>query len=469
MSKIHSLASVCKQRRRLSRDRSLWSDERGVTAMVVGLLAALVIGIVGLGIDVVGWYRTSREMQNAADSAAIAAATNGTATYQNEAKAVAAQYGYVDDTNGVHVTALNNQTCPNTAKEANCVNVTVKMDTAPQFFSQVVGLSAPPLTSAAMASGAQVHQYCLLALAGDGTNPAIRANGSNNANMTGCSVMSNTGSTCNGHNLLATYGDAHGTNTGCGVDEHSNVPQVSDPYSGLASNIPSNPCSSYSVEPSHTHDPPLLASNKWSGPITVGYPPTIANNGVICGDLQLTGNVTLMTASPGSVLLIENGRLDTNSYVLSTASTNTPGTGPSALTVIFSGANSSSYYHYPVDNSGGNGTDCSAHCLNFMAPASGPWKGVALYQDPSLTQNVSFPDYTGNNPTWDITGLAYFPHANVGFKGAVNKSTNGASCFVLVVDAVTIDGTADIEETGGCAAAGLAMPQDTVQGASLVQ
>jgi hypothetical protein len=300
-------------------------------------------------------------------------------------------------------------------------------------------------------------------LAGDGTSPAILSHGSNSANLTGCSIMSNTGSTCTGHNLQATYGDAHGTNNNCGITEHSNVPAVSDPYSALASNIPSNPCSTYPQEDKHGGG--LSGNNVWGpGGVTVtalSDPPTIANHGIVCGDLQLTGNVTLTTAAPGSVLVIENGRLDVGSYVLSTAS-------GSALTIIFSGSNSASYSHYPMSNSGSASTDCTVSCINIQSPTTGPWKGVAIYQDPTLTQNVSF-TYTGNSPTWDVTGLVYLPHANAAFKGAVNKSSFGASCFALVVDSILIDGTGAIEETGGCAAAGLALPTDTVQGASLVQ
>jgi Flp pilus assembly protein TadG len=427
-------------------------------ALILGIMATVVIAIVGLGIDVISWYRTDRAMQNAADSAAIAAATNGTSSYRSEAKAVAAKYGYVDGSNGITVTAVNNQACPD--GQTDCYKVTVATTTAPQFFSQVVGLPAPPLSSAAMAGGTQIHQYCLLALASDGTSPAILSHGANSANMTGCSILSNTGSTCTGHNLQATYGDAHGTNNGCGINEHSNVPAVSDPYSGLASNIPANPCTTYKLE-----DKKGNGANIWGpGGLTVtalSDPPTIGNNGIVCGDLQLTANVTLTTASPGSVLVIENGRLDLNNFVLKTAS-------GYALTIIFSGSNSTSYYHYPIDNSGSASTDCTVSCINIMAPTTGPWKGVALYQDPSLTQNVSF-TYAGNSPTWDITGLAYLPHADAVFKGAVNKSSFGASCFALVVNSVLIDGTGAIEETGGCAAAGLTLPTDTVASASLVQ
>ena len=64
----------------------------------------------------------------------------------------------------------------------------------------------------------------------------------------------------------------------------------------------------------------------------------------------------------------------------------------------------------------------------------------------------------GNSPTWDISGLVYLPHASVTISGAVNKSSHGQSCFVMVMDDVTINGTGDITETGGCKAAGLTMP-----------
>ena len=447
MSKIH-WSGTCRAREWLSRCGLLWSDERGVVAVIVGLVAVLVIAVVGLGIDVIDWYRTDRAMQNAADSAAIAAAANKTATYQDEAKAVAAQYGFVDGSNGVTVTALNNQTCPDGT--TNCVAVSVAMAAAPQFFSQVVGFPAPALSSAAMAGGGQTHYYCLLALAGSGIDPAITTNGAPKANLAGCSIMSNTSAECHGHNLNADNGDAHKTNDGCGIIENSNVAVVADPYKYLANDIPANPCNSYPQEPAKKQDPPLPVLNQWSGPITVGYPPTIANHGIVCGDLQLTGNTTLTTASPGSLLIIENGQLDTGNYTLQTAA-------GSALTIIFSGT-AGNYTHAPT----GNGT------LNFNAPTSGTWSGVAIYQDPNLTTGMDVAA-AGNSPTWDITGLVYLPHANVTWSGAVGKSNNGAACFALVVDNITINGTADMLAKGGCAAAGLNLPRGTVGSVGLVK
>src|SRR6185437_9540379 len=146
---------------------------------------------------------------------------------------------------------------------------------------------------------------------------------------------------------------------------------------------------------------------------------------------------------PGSVLVIENGQLDTNGHTLQTAA-------GSALTIIFSGT-AGSYTHAPT----GGGT------LDFNPPTSGTWSGIAIYQNPALTTGVDI-SAAGNSPAWNISGLVYLPHSSVTFSGAVNKSSNGASCFGMVVDNITINGTGEILKTGGCAAAGLNLPSNTV-------
>ena len=126
---------------RLPMIAAIWRDEGGVIAILTALALTLLIGIVGLAVDVGMWDRTNRALQNAADAAVIAAALNGTGSYQNEAKAVAAQYGFVDGVNGITVTALNNQTCPDGATD--CYQVTVAQASTPRFFSPVVGLFSP--------------------------------------------------------------------------------------------------------------------------------------------------------------------------------------------------------------------------------------------------------------------------------------------------------------------------------------
>jgi len=437
-----------------SRRLPAWWDESGAVAFVFALLATVLTAVLGLGIDMGAWHRTDRILQNAADAAAVAAARNGTSSYQSEAKAVAAQYGLVDGAGGVTVTALNNQTCPN--GQTDCYSVAIAMAAAPQFFSQVVRIPAPALSSSAMAGGGQTHSYCLIALSSSGTDPAITTNGAPKADLSGCSIMSNTGADCHGHDLKADYGDAHKTDNGCGVIQNSNVAAVADPYKSLATNIPTDPCGGlYPQEPTKKSGSPLPALNTWgSAGVTTAmalpYPPSTANHGIVCGDLQLLGDVTLTTDAPGSLLVIVNGQLDTNGHTLKTVA-------GSALTIIFTGT-AGSYTHAPT----GGGT------LDFPAPTSGPWSGVAIYQDPALTTGVDI-SAAGNSPTWNITGLVYLPHSSVTFSGAVNKSSNGASCFALVVDNITINGTGDILAKGGCAAAGLNLPTNIVGTVSLVK
>src|ERR1700738_4093246 len=121
---------------------------------------------------------------------------------------------------------------------------------------------------------------------------------------------------------------------------------------------------------------------------------------------------------------------------------------------------------HPTDTTNGGGGN-----LNIAAPTSGPWSGVAIYQDPSLTTGVDV-SAAGNSPTWNISGLGYMPHASVTFKGAVDKSTNGKSCFVMVANNFLISGTAGILQTdiGQCGQAGLTMPTATTAGSvALVQ
>ncbi len=85
---------------------------------------------------------------------------------------------------------------------------------------------------------------------------------------------------------------------------------------------------------------------------------------------------------------------------------------------------------------------------------------MAIYQDPKLSTGVNIKE-AGNSPTWKISGMVYLPHSNVTMSGAINKSTYGESCFGLVVDNLTINGTGAIMAHGNCGEAGLNLPTGT--------
>jgi Flp pilus assembly protein TadG len=444
---------------------SLRRDQRGGVAIMMGLLFPVLLGVLAIGFEVSNWYLKSRSMQNAADAAAVAAASNGSDdTYNIEAAAVAAHYGFVDGTSGVTLTASNEAPCPEGTNGSPCYSVTISSK-VPLFLSQFVGYAgdtnqngAPQkqLISAAVAVPTVIQQpLCLLALSQ--SMPGIRTNGAPNSNFSGCSVMSDSTSTCDGSNLQATYGLAHGSNDGCGVKQKSDIPLVPDPYAALAINIPTNTCSGanpYPQEPTKKSDPPLPASNRWSGS------KSFSGAVQICGDVQLTSDVMISTPDSltGATLVIENGQLDLNGHTLSTAN-------GAAITIVFSGT-AGGYVHIPTDNSSGQGG-----VLNFQAPSGSTalFPGIAIYQDPSLTTGVNL-TYKGNNPAWDITGAVYLPNANVTMSGDVNKSSNGADCFVMVAKTVLINGTSNIyaqtPSGAGCRQAGLNVPTAQIPGRS---
>src|SRR5450759_1890942 len=118
---------------------SLRADQRGNIAVMMAFLLPVMIGGLGLGFEVSNWYLQTRAMLNAADSAAIAAATNAGSNYVVEAKAVAAQYGFVDGTNNVTVTASNTAACLSGGN--TCYNVTIS-SMVPLYLSQDVGYSS---------------------------------------------------------------------------------------------------------------------------------------------------------------------------------------------------------------------------------------------------------------------------------------------------------------------------------------
>ena len=277
---------------------------------MMGLLLPVLLGALGIGFEISNWYMKKRAMQNAADAAAIAAASNAEENYNIEAAAVAAHYGFVDGTDNIVVTASNEAACPE-GVDPPCYGVTIS-SVVPLFLSQFVGYTgdttvngAPEkkLTSASVAVQTTKKQpLCLLTLSQSGQG--IRTNGAPNSNFDGCSVMSDSAATCNGSNLNATYGLAAGTVSGCGNKQKSDIPIVPDPYAALAINIASNTCgtgtNAYPQEPQKKNDSPLPSANRWTGG------KSFSGAVQMCGDVQLTGDVVITTPDnlTGATLVI---------------------------------------------------------------------------------------------------------------------------------------------------------------------
>jgi len=417
-------------------------DRRGNVATLVALLIIPLAGVLGVATEASNWYAINRGAQNAADSAVIAAAQNGTinaggTTYITEAQSVASNLGFTNGANSTTVTPVKNQPCPPPGTGSSCYKVTVNR-VVPVNMMRVFGYPATQAVTASAIAGLvnSVTNYCILSLAGSGTG--ILINGGPNVNFTGCNLMSNStgasnpnpATTCNGQNPGAAVVSAVGTaDPGCGAVSHSGATAVADPYTHYATDNPS--------------DLSDTTCGGAYGGVTWNTPPVFTPVTKVCGNLTLGTNITIPS---GTVLVIQNGSMNLNSYTLS----------GSGVTVAF---NTTVGQANVVPFSTGTGT------LDLSSPQSGTWSGVAIYQNRQNGSTAVLPQtYDGNKPTWDVSGLVYMPYIDLTFKGIVNKSSAGYTCFALVANTFQISGNGAIyaNPMSQCIQQGLVLPNNIV-------
>lgn len=468
----------------LSWIRRFLGDRGGNTSAIMALCLVPLVGALAMGTEVSGWWFMKRNLQNAADTAAIAAATTNSTTaskgctsdpghYDCEAIAAAANYGFANGANNVTVTpAYLTSGCP-TGVSA-CYKVTVSQN-VPIYLSPVVGYRgdttigtnlAKTVTAVAYARQTVDRTYCILSLvAGNGTsvtaaqaknNMGITAKGNSKTLAVGCNMFSDGSTNCTGagQHPMADYVDtAYTSDPNCAAKTAlSSIPPVSDAqWRALASKIPSfttTSCSAAGVSGDTITTTSLVL------PATCEF----------VGNVTLPANTTVTVKTPtgGSVIFIKDGGLLMNGSTLQTLAN-------SGLTLVFTGSgtavvgtgkNATPVSYFPTNN----GT------LDIAAPTSGTWSGVAIYQDPSMPTGSGVDiSSAGNQPTWDITGLIYVPNSQVTLKGSVSKSTNGYQCIIIIDQTFFLNGAVSIYDNplAQCAQAGLTPPTSTVAGTPL--
>ncbi len=427
-------------------------SRRGNVAVLTGLLMVPFVASLSLGGELGMWFMTNRSMQNAADSAAIAAATTRSTTttiFQPEAYAVATQYGFTNGANNVTVSASYGITTGAGCSVAEpCYKVQIQK-TVPLYFASIVGFpgnatlngqKAETITATAVATssgGGTAATFCILALSGTVGND-ITLNGNPMSSMPGCSIASDDTLRCNGHEIANTVSEYTvnpiQNNKDCApAPDHILATPYPDPYAGLAADIPSSNCASY------------------AGVSIAGNQP--APSAPICGPVTLTADATYPS---GTTLTIVGGTLNTNGHTLTM----------DGSTVIFTNGGKTPPGS-PIYTPTGGGT------INLTAPtdSANPFADIAIYQDPRMADTNGQLDITaaGNAPTWNITGIVYTPNANVTVSGAVNKNATNV-CIGFVVNSMTINGTGDlIDDTSQCAAAGITLPGLPGDSIALVQ
>ena len=136
--------------------RKLGPDRGGAVAVLFALSATALIGFAGLGAEVALWYIAKGSAQGAADTAAysalIAYHAGDTAGFADTARAVAAQYGFVDAEAGVSVAVNQPPRSGPHSGDPTAIEVIISAPQVP-LFSKLF-LAAPSVAARAVAASA---------------------------------------------------------------------------------------------------------------------------------------------------------------------------------------------------------------------------------------------------------------------------------------------------------------------------
>ena len=384
---------------------------------MTALSLPVVLGFAGLATEASLWYAAKRSAQSAADSAAYSAAVinGGTPSqFRNQARAVAATYGFTNGTGGVTVTVNSPPATGPNAGSATAVEVIVQQPQN-ESLSRLFLRTAPTVYARAVARTANTGAGCVVSL-NTGNLIGAQENGTVNVNLNGCDIYDNASGASsfvlNGVSALsareAHFGGGDHINGGATLTTTNGVYQyqapIADPYAG-------------------TPVPSLTGTNLGS----------ISGNGTFS-----PGRYSGITLTSGKVANLQPG-----TYIIDSGSIDIRGGATlncTSCTIILTSATPSNIGTISVR---GGAT------VNVSAPTTGTYAGIAFFQDPAVAQgnlvSNTAPNSFNGGTTQNITGAIYFPNQAVSFGGG--SSTGGSQCTQLVAQVVTFSGNSQFNNS----------------------
>jgi Flp pilus assembly protein TadG len=398
----------------------LWRDRRGNVIVIMAAMLPLVIGCAGLATDTIQWTLWKRQLQRAADSAALAG------VYDRIASAGATTTVSATVT---HDLALNNHSSyslltgypqidttnfsPANPNATNPVRVTLAVRQSLPFSSMFM-TAIPTITATSTAASVPGSgEYCVVALENSSSQSGITIGGSAAIDMD-CGMISNSPATnsalSNGvasvvkATVIAAVGGVQSSKSWTVGSYEPYTSAIVDPYASVPVPTPSG-CTNFPA----TNNLDFTAN------------PAHASGQVVCykSDMKIQGNVKLGSAT----------------YVLDAASVKMSSTGASlscsGCTIILTSSTASS-------NPGSIGTvSISGGSVNMTAPSSGTYKGMVFYQDRRAVDSASNKDMINGNSGSTVEGTIYFPSQELTYNG---DGTTTALCTQFVTRRIIFSG-----------------------------
>jgi hypothetical protein len=394
--------------------KKLWNSERGNALIIMGASLPLVMGAAGLASDTIQWALWNRELQRAADSAAIAGVYAVAKSYDVEdaVNTDLAHNNHVADFT-VDTDIQHAPTAGGYTADVNAVRVELEAEKQLSFSSMFM-TAAPTIHATATATIVPTGDYCVVSLESTSTT-GISVGGTADVDL-GCGMITNSTSMDAAVAFGSSDVDASPIAAVGGIDASDNwsddvqlLPFTlaqEDPFASIDPPTPSS-CSNF---PNNNPGSTLDLS---------------AQTGVICykSDMDIKGDVTLGAAT----------------YVLDAADLNINNTGAklscNGCTIILTSSTASTN-----PSSIGNVTFNGGAEIDLVAPSSGTYAGISLYQD-RRAENCNNCNNVNGNSNSSFQGAFYFPSQELIFTGTSGMTT---TCVQMVARRVTFSGTSAI-------------------------
>ena len=415
--------------------KKLWRDKRGNALIIAAAALPLVLGSAGLASDTIQWALWKRQLQRAADSAAIAG-VYGKVQGQGVTDAVNHDLSY---NSHISYTTTNVIANPPTSGAYTADTMAVNVDLSVQkrlSFSGMFMNFTPTIHANATATIVPSGEYCVISLENTSTT-GITATGNADVDL-GCGMITNstsltaavaTGSSdVNASPIAAVGGIPASTHWASGtVLMPFTLPQA-DPFANInppaSGTFPAGNCPNLTVNSNQT-------KTTFSDPSDY----RAMGSGSYCfGNITIRGTVTFPS---NSVIVLDGGSIDFGSQANVTCS---------GCTFILTNRDGSS------SPTIGNLNINAGATVNLTAPgttATGDaltYKGLVFYQDRRARDGTSAgqqSQFNGNANSF-FQGAVYFPSQQMTFNGTAGMTTN---CLQLVARRVYYSGTMNISNS----------------------
>jgi hypothetical protein len=403
--------------------KKLWNDERGNMLVISGVALPLLIGAAGLATDTIQWAVWKRELQRAADSAAIAGvydrvqaggATTNTESAINRDLELNYHVGFelMDDYPEIAYPT-------DTTSEKQKVQVTLAVQRRLGFSGMFMNEAPIINASATAASVPGTDSYCVVSLE-DTTKTGIEGSGDADVDFS-CGMITNSVSI----NAATAKGSSHIKATviaaSGGIQESNNwdvdkydpyVPAQDDPYKDL------EPDATEKAECNSSPKGALLVNNTNDGLVVD------AGGGTYCYS-SITVNSNRMLTLKNGLFLVDGGNVVVRG-----------GLTVDNATIVLTNKSSSSTATIGTFDANGNGS------ISITAPTSGKWSGIAVYQDRRAITDTgaisAAPNKFNGGTNGNVQGVMYFPKQSLAFMG---NSSSDYICTQFVVRRIVFTGT----------------------------